>query len=51
MNKLVFFLLFLSLWISAGCTGDDREPELDKACPVEAVEGSEDNVVLKVEIG
>jgi hypothetical protein len=39
--------LLLSFWAGLGCTGDEGEPERGRACPVEAVEGPEDEIVGK----
>ncbi len=47
MEKAVFYILLLSFWAGSGCTGDEGEPELGRACPVEAVEGPEDEIVGK----
>lgn len=45
MKKTLIF--FLSLLTASGCTGDEGEPELGKACPVDAVEGQENEIVGK----
>ena len=47
MEKAVYLIVLVFCCTAASCTGDEVEPEMGRACPVEAVEGPEDELVGK----
>lgn len=47
IRMVVYGSLVLCFCAFVGCAEEDAEPELGRACPVDAVEGSEDGIVGK----